>query len=339
MNKIPENLSIWDRYWQADRIASCFDVIGCNYDEALLRDWRAFFLALDDGARVLDLCTGNGAIALVAAQVSADEAKGLHIEAVDRAAIDPVRYVSRDREYLGNITFHGGTMSETLPFADATFDAVTSQYGVEYTDLEKTLAEVSRVLAPAGRLRLVLHAAEGHVVHTSGGDIAGCRHLALKSGLFKAAEKAIRTVRGIGRGTVRGIGKGPVAPTRTERLRARKAVSAFKARLEAAGERARDAGNRAMFENVIAVLADTYNKRDDFPLQTLLDQVGKARAEVLAHLGRCEALVAAARSEHDISEMTDSLAGLGFENGGYAAVIHGEQKNLVGWAVTATAGQ
>lgn len=327
MNENLETPSIWDRYWQADRIASCFDVIGCNYDEALLRDWRAFFMSFGHGARLLDLCTGNGAIALVAAEVSATHAKSFHIEAVDSAVIDPTRYVTGETKHLLTIQFHAKTSVEALPFPDATFDAVSSQYGIEYADLQGALAEAARVLAPGGRIRLVLHAAEGQAVRRSNGDISDCRHLALKTGLFKAAEKAIRATWG--------LGSGQTAPARPDRIRAEKAVGALKAGLEAARERLRGAANPAMYNNVISVLADTFNKRDDFPLKTLLDQVEAMRAEVLAHLGRLEALVAAAKSEADISEITASLSGLGFKDAKYAAVTRGDDDDLVGWAVTA----
>lgn len=327
MNKNLKTPSIWDRYWQADRIASCFDVIGCNYDEALLRDWRAFFMSLEDGARLLDLCTGNGAIALVAAEVSATHAKSFHIEAVDSAVIDPPRYVTRQIQHLQTIQFHAQTSAEALPFADAAFDAVSSQYGIEYTDLQGALVEAARVLAPGGRIRLVLHAAEGQAVRRSISDISDCRRLALKSGLFEAAEKAIRATWGLGRAQT--------APARPDRIRAKKAVGALKTRLEVARERSKGAANPAMYNNVISVLADTFNKRGDFPLKTLLDQIEAMRAEVLAHLGRLEALVAAAKNEADIFEITDSLSGLGFRNANYATVTHGDDNDLVGWAVSA----
>ena len=327
MNKDLETPSIWDRYWQGDRIASCFDVIGCNYEEALLRDWRAFFMSLEHGARLLDLCTGNGAIALVAAEISAAHDKSFHIEAVDSAVIDPPRYVSRQTKHLQAIQFHAKTLVEALPFPDAAFDAVSSQYGIEYTDLQGALAEAARVLAHGGRMRLVLHAAEGQAVRRSKSDISDCRHLALKSGLFKAAEKAIRATWGLGRGQL--------APARSDRIRAEKAVGALKARLEAARERSKAATNPAMYDNVISVLADTFNKCGDFPLKTLLDQVEAMGAEVLAHLGRLEALVVAAKSEADISEITDSLSGLGFKNVKYTAVTRGDDDDLVGWAVSA----
>ncbi len=327
MNENLETPSIWDRYWQADRIASCFDVIGCNYEEALLRDWRAFFMSLEPGARLLDLCTGNGAIALVAAEVSATHAKSFQIEAVDSAVIDPPRYVTRQTKHLQTIQFHAKTSVEALPFPGAAFDAVSSQYGIEYTDLQAALAEAARVLAPGGRMRLVLHAAEGQAVRRSNSDIADCRHLALESGLFEAAEKAIRATWGPGRGQT--------APARTDRVGVEKAVAALKARLEAARQRSKGAANPAMYDNVISVLADTFNKRRDFPLKTLLDQVEAMGAEVLAHLGRLEALVAAAKSQADISGITDSLPGLGFKNAKYATVTRGDDDDLVGWAVTA----
>ena len=327
MNSKLETLSIWDRYWQADRIASCFDVIGRNYDEALLRDWRVFFMSLENGARLLDLCTGNGAIALVAAEVSAAHNKLFHIEAVDSAAIDPPRHVSREADHFQTIQFHAGASVEALPFPDAAFDAVSSQYGIEYADLQKAVAEAARVLVPGGRLRFVLHAAEGQVALGSSREISDCRQLALKSGLFKAAEKAIRTTWELGRR--------PTAPARPDRIRAEKVVSAFKARLEAARQRSKVSINPLMYENVTSVLADTFNKRRHFSLSTLLDQVELARAEVLAHLGRLEALVAAAKSEADISDMTDSLSDLGFINAKHLAVTRGDEDDLVGWAVTA----
>lgn len=327
MNSNRETLSIWDRYWQADRIASCFDVIGCNYDEALLHDWRAFFVSLEKGARLLDLCTGNGAIALVAAEVAAAHNKSFHIEAVDSAAIDPRRYVSKKTNYFQTIQFHANTAVEALPFPDAAFEAVFSQYGVEYADLQSALAEAARVLAPGGCLRLVLHAAEGQVALESTSEIGDCRRLARKNGLFKAAEEAIRTTWEIGRK--------PSAPARPDRIRAEKAVDRFKASIEAARERSKHSINPFMFENATSVLADTFNKRGHFPLETLLGQVKIVRAEVLAHLGRLEALVAAAKSEADMSQLTESLSGLGFKNASFKAVNSGEEGSLVGWAVTA----
>ena len=128
--------AIWNRYWQFDRIASCFDGGGeRNYDESVAAGWRTFFADVPEGARLLDLCTGNGAAALIAAEIGLAQDKQFEIVAVDRAEIDPPAYVSRHREALATIDFRPGTEAEKLPFDDGRFDAVFSQYGIEYYTL------------------------------------------------------------------------------------------------------------------------------------------------------------------------------------------------------------
>ena len=73
-----DSRAAWDLYWHADRIASCFDGAGgSNYDERLAGRWRAFFESLPRGSRILDLCTGNGAIAAIAAESGAAAGKDL----------------------------------------------------------------------------------------------------------------------------------------------------------------------------------------------------------------------------------------------------------------------
>ena len=50
-----------------------------------------------------------------------------------------------------------------MPFEDDNFDGVISQFGFEYADEGQAVSEVSRVLSPGGRLRLVIHALGGSV--------------------------------------------------------------------------------------------------------------------------------------------------------------------------------
>src|SRR4030095_8608677 len=59
--------SAWNRFWNYDRLASFGTGVGAgNYGDEIAAGWREFFLGLPAGARVLDLCTGNGAIAVMA---------------------------------------------------------------------------------------------------------------------------------------------------------------------------------------------------------------------------------------------------------------------------------
>src|SRR4051812_8600842 len=122
--------SAWDRYWQADRIASCMDGAGqSNYDDRVAAGWRAFFRSLPAGSRILDLCTGNGAVAVIAAEVCSVHRKNFAITGIDLADIDPKRFVSRYGSIADGISFVAKANCEALRFADSSFDAVVSQYG------------------------------------------------------------------------------------------------------------------------------------------------------------------------------------------------------------------
>ncbi len=47
---------------------------------------------------------------------------------------------------------------EDLPFPDGAFDLIVSQYGIEYSALDRSVPEMLRILAAGGRIALLLHA-------------------------------------------------------------------------------------------------------------------------------------------------------------------------------------
>lgn len=147
----------WEAYYRGGAIATCPMGPSSTYTLELRELWLGFFTSLEEGARVLDIGTGNGAIALMASEAAT--ATGMHIEVhgADLAAIDPPRHVPNGNVLFAGIVFHPGMPAERLGFPDGHFDAVSGQYALEYTDVERTLGEVQRVLKPAGRAQFVLH--------------------------------------------------------------------------------------------------------------------------------------------------------------------------------------
>ena len=90
-------------------------------------------VALPDGARILDIATGNGAIATLAAEVAEAGQKTFFLAATDLAEINPdVKGGARSSRLRKRIQFHSHTPCERQPFDDASFDCVTSQFGFEY---------------------------------------------------------------------------------------------------------------------------------------------------------------------------------------------------------------
>jgi ubiquinone/menaquinone biosynthesis methyltransferase len=100
-----------------------------------------------DGRRVLDLACGTGDLALGAAS------RGARVVALDVTPrmIELARRRSAAEPNHGQVRFLVGDMM-ALPFPDATFDVVTTGYGLRNVPvLDTAIGEVARVLAPGGR--------------------------------------------------------------------------------------------------------------------------------------------------------------------------------------------
>lgn len=95
-------------------------------------------------SRVLDLAAGTGKLTRLLAQLSGDV-----------VAVEPVDAMrARLAETLPAVTAMSGT-AEALPLDDASVDAVTVGQAFHWFDGDAALAEIHRVLRPAGRLGLI----------------------------------------------------------------------------------------------------------------------------------------------------------------------------------------
>lgn len=119
--------------------------------------WNRFFCSLHDGARILDVGTGNGAIAIIANDSAKSRGCTFEIHASDQSDIDPGAYLGDSGLSLAGIHFHARTPTETLTFQNAYFDAVTGQFALEYADMPRAVGEISRVLKTNGVVHFLLH--------------------------------------------------------------------------------------------------------------------------------------------------------------------------------------
>lgn len=145
----------WSDFWAANADApqgGCLPQRWAAIEEAQADAWRAFIAALPEGAKVLDLATGDGRVLGWMRAARGD----LELTGIDLAPDLPAP--------PAGTTTRGGIAMESLPFGDGEFAAVVSQFGFEYGDVAKVAGEIARVLAPGGSVGLMVHRGDGPIL-------------------------------------------------------------------------------------------------------------------------------------------------------------------------------
>lgn len=139
-----------------DGIAARYDFVNRVISLGIDQSWRrktVRALALRPGARVLDLATGTGDLAIMVAEseptarvVGLDPS--LKMLEIARGKVEKLGLLSR-------IDLVSGT-AESLPFADASFDGLCIAFGIRNVpDRERALAEMARVVKPGGHVAVL----------------------------------------------------------------------------------------------------------------------------------------------------------------------------------------
>jgi SAM-dependent methyltransferase len=120
-------------------VGTTLQIVGENLCEAL--DLRS-------GASVLDVAAGNGNATLAAARRWCDVTSTDYVPSLLEAS-------RRRAEAEGHTVKYQEADAEKLPFADGSFDAVLSTFGVMFTpNQEQAAAELARVCRPGGKIGL-----------------------------------------------------------------------------------------------------------------------------------------------------------------------------------------
>lgn len=141
----PRAIQDWQRFWQDAGIDGCTTTLPPAVAASISGGWQALLSCVPPAMRLLDVACGRGAILALAQAQGFTDVCGVDLVVIDGA--DPA------------IT--GGVDAAHLPFADQSFDIVTSQFGIEYAGLAAAGLEAARVARQ--HLWLLLHAAEGPI--------------------------------------------------------------------------------------------------------------------------------------------------------------------------------
>jgi len=130
-----------------------------TFSRYMQKDAEAFFQRLNvkPGTKVLDVACGAGQLSLIAAR------EGLDVTGSDIAENSLERARIRAASEGLRVTFEFGD-AEALPYADASFDLVTSLIGAMFAPRpDRVAAELLRVCRPGGRIAMANWTPEGFI--------------------------------------------------------------------------------------------------------------------------------------------------------------------------------
>jgi demethylmenaquinone methyltransferase/2-methoxy-6-polyprenyl-1,4-benzoquinol methylase len=131
-----------------DRIAGVYDRMNSVMTAGLHHRWRARaadLAAAAPGERVLDVATGTGDLAVELARRVGPQGRVVGSDFSERM-------LAVARRKAPHVEFEWGN-ALALPYADGAFDAATVGFGARnFSDLDRGLAEMARVVRPGGRV-------------------------------------------------------------------------------------------------------------------------------------------------------------------------------------------
>lgn len=288
----------WSVFWRQGHSTTFGDYFKQGYDGVVASWWQSQLEALEAGATVLEIGCGN--CSLLPGLVKSG--KRARYVGVDLAHVEVSEIARQGLDESGiDVVLHGETPAENIPEDDASVDVAASVFGIEYSDLEKSLGEVQRLLKPGGRLVALLHHAGSVVTSMSRRALAEYNEQDLESVI--AALGVISKARDE-TPELSELKNNPDAE------RAREEINRLAGKY--LGNTDPNTGNATMFELLTNALkffkmmgADSAERRQ------FIESLG---AEHRASQERFDQMVAVALDESGIEQLQVKLDGLGFTN-------------------------
>jgi ubiquinone/menaquinone biosynthesis C-methylase UbiE len=316
--------SQWSSFWRQGFITTFGASKPNNYDGVVQEFWFKHFAGLPNGARVLDIATGNGAIATLAADFSSQFAKNFAITATDLAEVnDEIIHGSSAQDARQNIRFISHMPCEQQPFEDNSFDLVTSQFGFEYSNTELTLGEVRRVLKPGGKFAAISHHVESGLIENSRKELEVYQSALDELDLFGLFRKYL-------------VIAGDLSGSQQQFTQAIKKASPYSRKINEAVElfRQRHPNNECASQMVNAISHFARNARNT-EYKVLMAEVRAAEQDFNFARARLRDMLDASLGEEQIGKLKSSAVVAGFDSV-TIGLLYGEDGVLGGWQIEMT---
>lgn len=286
MHEPVETRSAWTRYWNEGHTESLPEDRAAGMLAGFDSAWRQFFVGFAAGAKLLDLATGGGDVIRRAIGVRRE----FDITGIDLADLSAVRATLPKT----GVRLIGNADLSRLPFADAQFDGVTSQFGIEYADRAQAAHEAIRVLAPGGRGRFVMHHAASAITQGVGANLAADRAVFADRRAFQCARTVFELYERSGS---------------TESIAA--AEAEFRKRVDELGARLKNERAFAPAANVVALLSRLASAPASHAPGETLRNLDVVEEQIEARTLRKQAQLDAALDRNGVERLAGFLAAAG----------------------------
>jgi len=311
MNQQDEN---WSKYWENEGTdGEVFVNNEGGRHPFLAKYWQQQFAALHPTAKVLDIAAGAGSIF---SDLPDDHGFELHAADISSQALELLR------QRIPTTTTHV-CPATNVPLADASFDFVVSQFGIEYAGVEAFI-EASRLVKVGGSLSLLCHKRNGYIDGRNQKMLDSAQ--IAKYSNFVAGATALITA-----------AYNPQAAK--EQTGTDQSIEKIQANFD---------GSRKALENSIksspeGVHAHLYfgfkqlfDRRQAYDLIDITRWLEDMSVDIDRNIMRLTEMCEAALSQADVKRITLKLSEYGFVDINDRAVILPEQEVPVAWAITAT---
>ena len=172
---------LWSNYWQQGHKTSFGNRYTEEYEGTISIFWKDVFSKLSDSNHILDLCTGNASLIYVA-QKGCTNFEGNVWHGVDYAKIN----VSKELVELSNVKLIEQTSIEDLGLTHKYYDLVISNFGIEYSQIDRAIEQVAEVIKDNGKLKLVCHNKDSILIKESTRELKIVSCLLKKHGVMQS---------------------------------------------------------------------------------------------------------------------------------------------------------
>lgn len=297
--------SDWDNYWQGRTgQTSGAALVGVENNPAIMSFWSGKLSEFSRQLDVLDVACGAGTVLKILSELSFENLHGVDIS---DAAINVLA------TQLPNVSGKVSSL-EKMPYEDKSFDLLVSQFGFEYSDWQKTIPEIARILSGEGVFMALSHKT-GSAIHSE--VVAKLNQInrlkdidifPLSKELFTAAKtgKAGRSMDDIGR-----------------------EFSDKRIELESL---AKESGGLA--GHYLSGVHQMYERRHNYDLQDILAWIDGNESEMQRFIGRMKSMDKAALDEGDIGALQEAFDNT-FMNVQKPYILKDDNGSELGWIIIA----